>query len=98
LKNAAAAAAGLERTLESLLRHGTRLASAIIAAGLVLVFASETVGLSVATAGIALFILLPVARVAAMLIFFVRAGDYRLATIAALVISIVVLGYLLGNR
>ncbi len=98
MRNASGSRAGIEKILELLLQHGTYLASAVIAAGLVLMLASNPVGTRIATAGIALFILLPVARVSAMLIFFLRAREYRLGAAAALVISIVLLSYLLGAR
>jgi uncharacterized membrane protein len=65
---------------------------------MVLTLASNSLGLPIAAAGIALFILLPVARVATMLFFFWRARDYRLAAVAALVMAIVLLSYLLGAR
>jgi uncharacterized membrane protein len=52
----------------------------------------------IATAGIALFILLPGLRVAAMLIFFLRAGDYRYGAIAALVLFIIVVSFFVGAR
>lgn len=90
--------AGLEEALERLLRYGTYLASAVIAVGFVLMLESSPVGARIATAGIALFILLPVARVSAMLIFFLRAREYRLGAAAALVMSLVLLSYLLGAR
>jgi hypothetical protein len=98
VRNAPGSRAGIEKALELLLQHGTYLASAVIAAGLVLMLASNPVGMRIATAGIALFIFLPVARVSAMLIFFLRAGEYRLGAAAALVISIVLLSYLFGAR
>jgi uncharacterized membrane protein len=90
--------AGIEKTMQRLLQHGTYLASAVVAAGLLLMLASNPWGMRIATAGIALFILLPVARVLAMLIFFLRAREYRLGAAAALVISIVLLSYLFGAR
>jgi uncharacterized membrane protein len=90
--------AGIEKALELLLQHGTYLASAVIAAGLALMLASNPAGMRIATAGIVLFILLPVARVSAMLIFFLRAREYRLGAAAALVMSIVLLSYLFGAR
>jgi uncharacterized membrane protein len=48
--------------------------------------------------GIALFLLLPVLRVVIMLVMFVRERDYRFGIIAGVVLSIIVLGALLGAR
>jgi uncharacterized membrane protein len=90
----------LERSLARLLQGGTILASAVIALGLAAVplLSPEMggAGWRVATAGIVVFILLPVARVAAMLLFFLRSGDYEFGAIAALVMSIMLLSFFLG--
>jgi uncharacterized membrane protein len=86
----------LEHILGMLLHYGTILASAIIAAGLALSPEFGAAGWRAATAGIALFILLPVARVAAMLFYFLRTGDYKFGAIAALVMSIILLSFFLG--
>jgi uncharacterized membrane protein len=83
----------LERQLAIVLQFGTLLASAVVAAGLVLPSATRAV-----TVGIALFIALPVARVALMLLWFLRRGDYRIAIIAALVFAVIVLGFVIGMR
>jgi uncharacterized membrane protein len=98
MKEAAASRAILGNALGMLLRLGTYLSSTVIAAGLVLALASNSLGMTIAAAGIALFILLPVARVAAMLFFFWRTKDYRLAAAAALVMAIVLLSYLSGSH
>lgn len=98
MRKTTASRVGPERVLALLLHWGTYLASAVIAAGLIQVFASKPAGLDLAKAGIALFILLPVARVAAMLLFFLRERDYRLGAAAALVLLIVLLSYLVGTR
>ena len=88
----------LEHVLGRLLHYGTLLASAVIAVGLVVAPASGTLGLRTATTGIVLFILLPIVRVAAMLIFFLRARDYRFSAIAALVLLIILFSYWVGAR
>jgi uncharacterized membrane protein len=80
----------LERVLAAVLQYGTWLATAVIAAGLAM---TRT---RIATAGIALLILLPVLRVALMLIVFVRQRDYRLGAVAALVLLLIGLGFTLG--
>ena len=48
--------------------------------------------------GIALFLLLPVLRVVLMLIVFLRERDYRFRAIAALVLTILLVGFVLGTR
>jgi uncharacterized membrane protein len=84
--------------LAKLLHYGTLFASGIIAVGLALALGSVALGMRVAAAGIIVFILLPVVRVAVMLIFFLRAGDYEFSAIAALVGSIIFLSFMLGAR
>ena len=88
----------LEPALGALLYHGTILASAVIALGLALAVGLGAAGMRVAAFGIVLFILLPVLRVGAMLIFFLRAGEYKFGAIAALVMSIILLSFFLGAR
>jgi uncharacterized membrane protein len=98
VKDAAALSGSLENLLGSLLHYGTLAASALIAAGLALGIAWGALGVGIATAGIALLILLPALRVAAMLIFFLRAGDYRYGAIAALVLLIISFSFFIGTR
>jgi uncharacterized membrane protein len=90
--------APLERILGAMLHYGTYLASFVIALGLMVAFRWAAVGTAIASAGIALLIALPVARVAAMLAFFWRSRDYRFSAIAALVLGIIFLSYLTGTR
>jgi hypothetical protein len=52
----------------------------------------------IASAGISLFIFLPVIRIIVMLFAFLRDGDYRFSVIAALVLAIALLGLLAGSR
>jgi uncharacterized membrane protein len=98
----AASSDPLEILLARLLNHGTMAASGLIAAGLALSLVSghlgAGMGMRVATGGIALFILLPALRVATMLIFFLRARDYRYGAIAALVLLIISISFLVGRR
>jgi uncharacterized membrane protein len=97
--NAKAASSGqLENLLGRLLHYGTLAASAIIAMGLALSLAAGPSGMRVATAGIGLFILLPALRVAFMLIFFFRARDYRYCAIAASVLLIISISFLIGTH
>jgi hypothetical protein len=49
-----------------------------------------------ATIGIALFILLPVARVIVMVTAYLRQRDYRLSAIALLVLTVILLGFAVG--
>src|SRR6516162_4349447 len=95
----------LESLLAGLLYYGTWLACAVIALGLVLAFAREGLGpgngapssgMRVVTAGIALFILLPVLRVCVMLVVFARERDYRFVAIAAAVLAIILVGFTVG--
>ena len=95
--------AGLEHLLAGVLHRGTWLAWSVIALGLAL----PMVGWSQAsfemiytriiiTAGIALLIALPVLRVALMVIVFFRVRDFRFSAIALLVLTIILLGSVLG--
>lgn len=89
----------LERMLSGLLGYGVWLAALVIGAGLVIVLASaNTKGMRIANAGIGLLILLPVSRLLLMLIVFLRDRDYRLALAAALVLSIILAGVVVGIR
>lgn len=94
----------MERLLAGLLYYGSWLASAAIGVGLVLALTGARFGthalpgMQIATIGIALFILLPSLRVALMLVVFWAQRDYRLAMIALLVLTIILLGFLLGIR
>jgi uncharacterized membrane protein len=88
---------GLEATLARLLSRGTWLASAVTGAGLVFGFSTGHRDLRMVTAGIALFILLPVLRVAVMLVAFLRQRDYRFGAFAAFVLIVIALGFVAGS-
>ncbi len=90
--------ARLESLLGGLLRYGTWIASIAIGLGLGVGLIDPKLGARIATAGIALLILLPSLRVLLMIFVFGRERDYRFALIAALVLTIIVLGILLGIR
>ncbi|WP_244173395.1 DUF1634 domain-containing protein [Caballeronia temeraria] len=81
----------LDRLLASFLQCGTWAACALIGAGLF-------VGTKVLTAGVALFILLPVLRVVLMLAVFARRRDYLYVTIAATVLAVIAAGCVIGIR
>jgi hypothetical protein len=85
----------LERLLARVLDQGTWLASGIIGVGWLLSVAGWQ-SVALINGGIALFLLLPVLRVAIMLVVFVRERDYRFGLIAGVVLAIIVLGALLG--
>jgi uncharacterized membrane protein len=95
---------GAERAIAGLLRYGVWLASATIAAGLAVesldhlagTVLSGPSGYDLVKAGVGLFILLPVARVALMLALFLREQDYVYAAISALVLAIIGAGFLAG--
>jgi Protein of unknown function (DUF1634) len=95
----------LELLLARLLDYGSWLASAVIGLGLALALidwrsgaqaAGSLPSMRIVTAGIALFVLLPVLRVTLMLIVFVRERDYRFVAITALVLIIILAGFMLG--
>jgi len=97
--------AKLEWLLAGTLRYGTSLASAVISLGLGLAlidsrFSAPSLAIlrdmRIVTIGIAMLILLPVVRVIVMLIVYFRQRDYRLAAIALLVLTIILLGFAVG--
>ena len=92
----------LESLLAGVLHYGSWIASAAIAVGLALTLSAHYLAvlanLHLVTIGIALFILLPVLRVVLMLIVFLRERDYRFSAIAALVLTILLVGFVLGTR
>jgi uncharacterized membrane protein len=96
----------LELLLASMLSYGTWLASAVIAVGLVLQLVNcgacvrvmpMLSAIHILTGGIALLILLPVARVVLMLFVYLRERDYRFSAIAMLVLMILLFGFVLGS-
>lgn len=95
----------LDHRLAATLQYGTWLASFVIALGLVatwtpwppsILAAAQLVGARLVVAGVALFILLPVLRVLLMLAAFIRARDHRLGAVAALVMILILLGFVVG--
>jgi uncharacterized membrane protein len=93
-----------ERIIAGLLRYGTWLASTVVAAGLTIELVHrvrgpiphDPSGFDVVKAGVALFILLPVTRVALMLVIFLRERDYAYTAISALVLAIIGAAFLAG--
>ncbi len=92
-----------ERLIGALLWYGTWVASVVIAAGMVSSalpqfdsFLFGFSGYAIVKAGIALFILLPIARVALMLAIFLHERDYVYTAISALVLTIIAAGIVFG--
>jgi uncharacterized membrane protein len=85
----------IEGLLAVLLRYGTWLASGVIGAGLALAPAWLP-GAQVVTAGVVLFVSLPVLRVLVMLAVFLRDRDYWLAIAAAIVLMTIAAGFAIG--
>jgi len=96
----------LESLLAALLQQGTWLASVLTVAGLALALLEKSsvlrippaLSLRIVTLGIACFILLPVSRVILTLIVFLRRRDYGFAAIAAIVLLIILIGFVVGIR
>jgi uncharacterized membrane protein len=80
-----------ERLIAGLLWYGTWAACAVIGIGMTAGLLGYG-GLDVQRTGIALFILLPIGRVALMLAMFVRERDYTYAAISAVVLAIIAAG------
>ena len=90
----------LESLLARLLNIGTWVASLVIAGGLALSLFNQGTPLPLATqlvtAGIGLFILLPILRVILMFTFYLRDRDYQFAVAAAVVLLIIFAGCAIG--
>ena len=100
----------LERWLAHLLQYGSWFALAAIGAGFVLALIVPVDGsafrmghvpllsnMRIATIGIAALILLPVLRVLLMFLVFLRDRDFRFASVAVLVLAIIILATLSGT-
>jgi hypothetical protein len=105
MNRATPGSAQLEWLLAGMLHYGTSLASAVIGLGLGLALIDSRFSvpklailrdMRIVSIGIALFILLPVVRVIVMFIVYLRQRDYRLAAIALLVLTIILLGFTVG--
>jgi len=97
----------LEPAVAATLYWGTWVASSVVGVGLLLAMLDSGVAvrgmavqrdMRIASAGIALFILLPVIRVIVMLFAFLRDRDYRFSVIAAFVLAVTLLGLLVGSH
>ena len=83
----------LDRRVAIVLHAGTWLASGVIVVGLVLPH-----GVPIVTIGIALFVALPILRVALVLVDSLRARDHRIAAICTAVLLIIAVGVVLSVR
>ncbi|MDB6078081.1 MAG: hypothetical protein JWO82_1828 [Akkermansiaceae bacterium] len=94
--------AKLERVLAHQLRYGTWAACGVTAAGLALEWGGAgrapvvSAGEAVIRAGVAIFILLPVSRLAVMLGFFLWRRDYVFGVVTAVVLVIIAAGVICG--
>ena len=95
----------LEELLAALLRYGSWLALAAIGLGYALALVGSHAptwnlpvrpNLRIVSAGIALFILLPIFRLLLMTLVFIRERDFRFAFISGIVLAIILLGIFLG--
>ena len=90
----------LESLLAHLLNVGTSVASVVIGVGLVLSLFNQRASLPIATqlvtAGIGLFILLPILRVILMLAIYLKERDYRFSVAAAVVLLTIFAGCTIG--
>lgn len=85
--------------LAGLLSIGTLAASSLIAFGMLLRWtglAADVGSFAIIQSGVALLILLPVARVVVMLIYFLHNRDYRFGIVAGLVLSFVAAAFAFG--
>jgi uncharacterized membrane protein len=89
----------LERLLASFLHIGTGIGCLVIGIGLAvqLIDGASIAAMPIITAGIAIFILLPVLRVLIMLLVFLQERDRRFSMITALVLAIIIIGAVLGS-
>ncbi|MDM9559293.1 DUF1634 domain-containing protein [Bordetella petrii] len=86
-----------ERRIAGLLHHGTWLASALVALGMLAAWlAGAPWSATLVQAGIGLFIALPVLRVALMLGMFLYERDYLYSALALTVLAIIAAGLAVG--
>ncbi len=86
----------LEELLAVLLRYGSASASAAIGLGYILHLIGSQAPMRIVSAGILLFILLPILRVLLMLVVFIHERDFRFAFISGMVLAIILLGIFLA--
>jgi hypothetical protein len=95
----------LEEWVAALLRYGSWTASAAIGLGYALALIGShspnrnlaaLPNMRIVSAGIVLFILLPILRVLLMFLVFIRERDFRFALISGTVLAVILLGIFLG--
>ena len=86
----------LELCLASLMSLGTWVACALITVGIALSLTVGSTRTPFLMAGLALIIFLPILRLLFMLTSFLRARDFPIAAVAALVLTIIALGAVFG--
>ena len=86
----------LELCLASLMSLGTWVACALITVGIALSLTVGSTRTPFLMAGLALIIFLPILRLLFMLTSFLRAHDFPIAAVAALVLTIIALGAVFG--
>ncbi|SAK64937.1 DUF1634 domain-containing protein [Caballeronia ptereochthonis] len=90
--------ASLDSLLARFLQCGTWAACVLIGAGLVLDAHAAGLGMRALTAGVALFIMLPVLRLVLMLAMFARQRNYLYVAIAVTVLALIAAGCVIGMR
>jgi len=93
-----------EQSIAGLLWNGTWLASALVTAGIALgathdswsFVAPGLSGYNVMKTGVAFFIILPIARVALMLVMSLRERDYVYTLISVFVLAVIAAGIMVG--
>ncbi len=88
----------LEAALALILERGTVLACLVIGGGLAVQWLAgrEALGLRIVTAGLVVFLALPVLRLLAVLAVLLRRRDLAFAGIAALVLAIIAVAFTVG--
>ena len=95
----------LEELVAALLRYGSWSASGAIGLGYALALIGShsparslvvLPNMRIVSAGIVLFILLPILRVLSMFVVFIRERDFRFAFFSGMVLAVILLGIFLG--
>lgn len=80
----------VEKSLEILLETGTWAATSIITIGVLFSYTAVT------QAGIGMFILIPVGRVIGLLMNYLKEKDYKMVSIAFIVLAVIILSFVIG--
>jgi len=89
----------VELAVSRLLRLGTSVAAALIAAGLLLLLigAPTTIGPTLVTVGLIALVCTPLLRVAAAMVIYLKLGDVTYGLICLSVLLFVFIGFLIGE-